>query len=240
MVFPVYHCGENCLVACLGTQSGLGWWSPPAIRSAWKHLRDILSLLSLKHIPRCYFTKEVCVTSVQLHRFCDASESAYAGIVYLCTLDFNDWVHITIVASKTKVVPIKCLSIPHLELNGANLLAKLLYHLKEVFLFPPKMCMHGRTAPSSCVGWLETLNASKSTSATVFLRLWAHHPDHWNHIVEWISLLIALPEVLFHPNSWLTNYVCKPTSVKAYICVLVSLLICQGCPSGAIVSNLMT
>ena len=82
------------------------------------------------HIPRCYFLKDVQVVSTQLHGFSDASESAYAGVVYLRMVDSHGKVHISLVASKTKVAPLKRLTIPRLELCGAQLLTKLLDHVR--------------------------------------------------------------------------------------------------------------
>ncbi len=60
--------------------------------------------------------------SIQLHGFSDVSESAYAGVVYLRIVDSFGRVHTTLVISKTKVLPIKRLSIPRLELCGAEIL----------------------------------------------------------------------------------------------------------------------
>ena len=68
---------------------------------------------------------------MQLHGFSDASESAYAGVVYLRMTDRVGTVHVSLVASKTKVAPIKRLTIPRLELCGVHLLAKLLEHIKS-------------------------------------------------------------------------------------------------------------
>ena len=59
---------------------------------------------------------------MQLHGFSDASEEAYAGVVYLRLVDSIGRVHTAIVMSKTRVSPIKRLSIPRLELCGAQLL----------------------------------------------------------------------------------------------------------------------
>ena len=55
-------------------------------------------------ITRSYFPKEVELASVQLHRFCDASEVAYSEIVYLrAKVSF----HTALIMAKTKVAPIK-------------------------------------------------------------------------------------------------------------------------------------
>ena len=47
--------------------------------------------------------KNAQIVSVQLHGFSDASESAYAGVVYLRMVDTNDVIHISLVRAKTKV-----------------------------------------------------------------------------------------------------------------------------------------
>ena len=81
------------------------------------------------YIPRYYFPKDVQVASRQLHGFCDASEDAYSGVVYLRMEDTDGNTHVAIVASKTRVAPIKHLSIPRLELCRDFLLTKLLSHV---------------------------------------------------------------------------------------------------------------
>ena len=73
---------------------------------------------------------------MQLHGFSDASEEAYAGVVYLRLVDSTGKVHTAIVMSKTRVSPIKRLSIPRLELCGAQLLTKLLCHVKKTLNVP--------------------------------------------------------------------------------------------------------
>ena len=125
---------------------------PPEIETIWQQWRMELLLLSDKHIPRCYFPKESVVKSVQLHGFSDASEEAYAGVIYLRMVD-SLRVYTSLVASKTKVAPIKCLTVPRLELCGARLLAQLLHHIQGVFQLPVDS-IYAWTDSMVVLGWL--------------------------------------------------------------------------------------
>ena len=63
--------------------------------------------------------------SYQIHGFCDASDKAFAAVVYLRTEQKNGEVETNLIASKTRVAPIKKQSTPRLELLGALILARL-------------------------------------------------------------------------------------------------------------------
>ena len=95
-----------------------------------------LPILLTKAVPRCYFPMHLQVASKNLHGFSDASEDAYAAVVYLRIVGSDGKVHISLVTSKTKVAPIKRLSIPRLELCGVLLLSRLLTHTKMVLNVP--------------------------------------------------------------------------------------------------------
>ena len=105
---------------------------PQYIAEEWLRWRMELKLLSKKHISRYYFHEDASIKELQLHGFCDASENAYASVVYLRMTDSKGKVHVSLVLAKTKVAPIKRLTIPRLELCGAYLLAKVLHHVKGV------------------------------------------------------------------------------------------------------------
>ena len=107
---------------------------PSDIFEMWLRWRNQLVCLSNKFIPRCYSSSDFSVASTELHEFCDASESAYAAVVYLRPTDSSGHIQISLVASKTKVAPLKQSSIPRLELCG-TLLAQLLHYLSQVFVF---------------------------------------------------------------------------------------------------------
>ena len=126
---------------------------PSDIREAWLQWRSELKCLSDKHIPRCYFPDQANIVAVELHGFSDASEHAYAGVIYLRLIDSSGDVHISIVTSKTKVASIKRLTIPRLELCGAYLLAQLLHHVQQVFNIPLS-CIYAWTDSTVVLSWL--------------------------------------------------------------------------------------
>jgi hypothetical protein len=106
---------------------------PAGIGELWTRWRKELPTLASKSIPRCHFPREAKVTSMQVHGFSDASEDAYASVVYVQLVSLSG----SIYTSQVMSTPIKRISIPpRLELCGAHLLARLLQHVKDVFNLP--------------------------------------------------------------------------------------------------------
>ena len=62
---------------------------------------------------------------MSIHGFCDASLHVYAAVVYVRSYKPND-VPVSLLTSKTKVAPIKGLTIPRLELLSCLLLSELM------------------------------------------------------------------------------------------------------------------
>ena len=142
-----------------------------------------LKSLSQKHIPRCYFPKGVQVLSIQVHGFCDASESAYVAVVYLRMVDSDGKVHVSLVASKTKVAPIKRLSVPRLELCGAHLLTKLLEHIRLILKIPIED-VHAWTDSTIVVNWLDGNPRRFKTYVGNRISFILDHipPNRWKHV----------------------------------------------------------
>ena len=63
------------------------------------------------------------IVQVQLRGFSDASERAFAGIVYVRTVYEDGVIVVRLVSAKSKVCPMKQQTIPRLELLSANILA---------------------------------------------------------------------------------------------------------------------
>ncbi|KAL9961132.1 hypothetical protein ACROYT_G030023 [Oculina patagonica] len=100
----------------------------------WKTFINDLNALKNIRVPRCYANyspTQSTVCSYQIHGFSDASERAYAAVVYLRTEFSNGETQVNIMTSKTRVAPIKRQSIPRLELLGASLLAQLVHSTQQ-------------------------------------------------------------------------------------------------------------
>ncbi|XP_071582573.1 uncharacterized protein, partial [Temnothorax nylanderi] len=98
----------------------------------------------LKDMPKFEIPRWIGLKSdaqIEIYGFSDASQKAMAAVVFLRSVFINGEIRISFIASKTKVAPMKKLTIPRLELNAAVLLVKLVCHLlkvmnlKQVFIF---------------------------------------------------------------------------------------------------------
>lgn len=96
---------------------------PESVSSNWKSLRKDLYNLNQIIINRWIYHHNV---SLELHGFSDASKNAYAAAVYARIQQPNGLHITTLLTAKTRVAPLKQISIPKLELCGAVLLAELL------------------------------------------------------------------------------------------------------------------
>lgn len=144
--------------------AGLGWDEPLTknLTEEWRTYREELTLLTEVHIPR--WLGKTIETDVELHGFCDASKVAYSAVVYMrLTKDVGE-VKVSLLAAKTRVAPIKQVSIPRLELCGAVLLSQLLMETAEVLNIPK----------DKVKAW---------TDSTVVLAWINSHPSKWKTFV---------------------------------------------------------
>ncbi|XP_065370843.1 uncharacterized protein LOC135962859 [Calliphora vicina] len=103
----------------------------PATEAEWQKFASSYHEVNQIQIPR--WVHYVPNSKIELHVFSDASEKAYAAVIYarIETPDGEIFTHL--LTSKTKVAPIKSISLPRLELCGAvlavDLLKSLLYEI---------------------------------------------------------------------------------------------------------------
>lgn len=109
---------------------GLEWDQEPPddIKSKWLEFRLDLKNLSTLKIPRYYFLNGK--VSYQLHGFCDTSEKGYAAVVYIRSHNTSQ-VDVSLIMGKSRVAPLKKISIARLELCAAVLLSDLLEFVQQ-------------------------------------------------------------------------------------------------------------
>ena len=69
---------------------------------------------------------------MELHDFRDSSDEVYCAVIYVRSVENVD-LKVNFLVAKTKVAPLKPLSIPRLELLGCLLLSKLINHSDHCF-----------------------------------------------------------------------------------------------------------
>ena len=85
----------------------------------WLQWLKVLPEVENVEVPRCYRSTISLgdATEVQMHIFVDASENGFAAVVYL-RFEQGDMIETSLVGSKTRVAPLKFLSIPRSELQA--------------------------------------------------------------------------------------------------------------------------
>ena len=97
----------------------------------WRTILDKLKFQSEVRIPRCYFLGKTI--EIQINGFSDASNRAYAAVLYLRSVYTDGRILVRIVASKSKVAPIKKQSIPRFQLLETLLLARIVNKVNSKF-----------------------------------------------------------------------------------------------------------
>ncbi|XP_028410841.1 uncharacterized protein LOC114533508 [Dendronephthya gigantea] len=94
-------------------------------------LQDIPKLQEVK-ISRCFIPLSFSeIKVVQLHLFSDASRVGYAAVAYLRLEEASGNVHIAFVMGKSRLAPLREISIPRLELTAAVLSVRLSTIIRE-------------------------------------------------------------------------------------------------------------
>ena len=96
---------------------------PPEVITRWSSVGDSFSALKNLRIARFV----LCANAVrhELHSFCDASKIGYAAAAYMVSFDASGHGHTALLCARTRVAPIKTVSLPQLELCAAHLGSKL-------------------------------------------------------------------------------------------------------------------
>ncbi|XP_062588283.1 uncharacterized protein LOC134249947 [Saccostrea cucullata] len=92
----------------------------------WNTWLQQLPDLEKINVSRCYKSANFKnIVNCQLHCFADASEIGYGAVFYLRLLNEDGHVHCAFVLGKSRVAPLKSVSVPRLELTAATSAVKL-------------------------------------------------------------------------------------------------------------------
>ena len=156
---------------------------PEAQLTQHSEWRAQLPLLASRQQPRCYFDKQSHRISISLHGFCDASVHAYAAVVYIRATYHDHSPTCALVTAKTRVAPVKSLSIPRLELCGATLLSNLLTSARKALNIPLDQ-VHAWCDSTIVLSWLDGSSKRFKTFvgnrlSTILTNL---PPSTWHHV----------------------------------------------------------
>lgn len=104
----------------------------PHILELWNNFMTNIGNLAQIKISRNLFLNK-SKSKIQLHGFADASTSAYAACSYIRTLYSDGTVSSNLISSKSRVAPLKTISLPRLELCAMLLLSKLIENMLSIY-----------------------------------------------------------------------------------------------------------
>ncbi|XP_017486641.1 PREDICTED: uncharacterized protein LOC108375071 [Rhagoletis zephyria] len=130
---------------------------PVALSQSWLTFRQNYACFNSLRIPRWVHTSPR--DKFQLCGFSDASQMAYAAAVY-CRIPTAEGAKVFLLTAKTKVAPLKQMSLPRLELAGTLLLAKLFKAVKGAM----------ELGDVECIAW---------TDSMIVLGWLSSHPRRW-------------------------------------------------------------
>ena len=202
------------------TKAKLEWDDqlPTDIMDEWKNWSNDLHLVNEFNLPRCVNT--LPSAKFELVGFCDASIQAYSAVIYIRCIKDN-LVNTQIIMSRSRVAPIKDLSIPRLELLGAVLLVRLMSFIKKNLSDWTVQKTSFYTDSSNVLYWIY---GAKKWNSYISKRLneihelssqteWSHCPGEQNPAdlaTRGISMSHLLKSNLwFHGPEWLTNHELK-------------------------------
>ena len=159
-------------------------WDDPLdndLLTLWLNFVKNINSLSFIEVPRHVIIKESMY--IEIHIFSDASMCAYGTCAYVRSMNHNRDVHVQLLCAKSKVAPLKILTIPKLELCGALLSAELGTKVTHSLRCPVARRVYW-TDSMVVLGWLRNARSS-SKQLKVFVANRVHKINNLTKDCEW-------------------------------------------------------
>ncbi|KRZ24700.1 hypothetical protein T4C_1824 [Trichinella pseudospiralis] len=174
---------------------------PVDVECQWRIWKSELDDLPSIALPRAYFPSSPVETSrLGLHGFGDASKAAYSAVVYLKAVKSPENVSVSFVTAKSKVAPLKKLSIPRLELMAALLCARLVCYVRKELPLNVEAChcWSDSLVALGCIRgeacrWKPFMANRVRKIQPGELRMQHHHPCSLCNQVAWTVLVTGSP-----------------------------------------------
>lgn len=188
----------------------LDWDDPLPLEliQQWKAYSAEFSELSKVAIPRWVGTGNDS-TNCEIHGFADASQDAYAAVIYLRVTNVANENTVQLLIAKTKVAPLKTLSIPRLELCACLIMIRLINHVQVTLklIDCPVYCWTDSTVS---LAWIRKEPSElKTFTAHRVVEIQNHVPNaFWRHVpsshnpADCASRGLSVVQLLQHPLWW--------------------------------------
>lgn len=133
---------------------GTGWDEPPSqeFQDDWIKFTESFKSVPTISVPRLIINENCTLKFVG---FSDASEKGCSAVVYVQS-ELQGRFFTSLVASKTRVAPLKNVTLPKLELNGMVLLVKLVNYLQGSSLYEKITETHLFSDSMIALNWIQT------------------------------------------------------------------------------------
>jgi len=156
---------------------------PADLLKQWESWTQQVCALEKFQVPRCILPEETGELHKELHYFSDASETAHGVVVYLRVTQPHGGIHTQLLMAKSRLAPLKGMTIPRLELTAAALAARVDEQLREELRLP-RDCCYFWTDSTIVLGYIK--NESKRYKTFVSNRVMQirelTNVDRWNHV----------------------------------------------------------
>ncbi|XP_045032024.1 uncharacterized protein LOC123474155 [Daphnia magna] len=155
---------------------------PEVIQHQWNKWTTNLSQLEAFKIPRA-LTSSSDIQDIQLHAFCDASTVGFGSVVYLRVTYRNNVVAVNFVTSKSRVAPLRPLTVPKLELQGAVVALRLVKFVQSTLRIPVSQIIYWSDS-KTVFQWIDSKACRFQTFVANRISEILEHsqPTEWRHV----------------------------------------------------------
>lgn len=207
---PVIFKGKTILQGLWSSR--LSWDEEPEhhIVHEWLEYSGELAQLQDLRIPRYILSSSI--QSLQLLGFCDASQKGFAAALYIRVISNSGQVKVSLLKAKTRLAPLKTISIPRLELAAAHLLVNLVLSVEPLTrsLVFQKILLF--TDSTIVLSWLKISPHLLQTFVANRISFIINHSNisQWHHISSYdnpadVASRGLSPSLLQHHALWWTG-----------------------------------